>query len=93
MSLSMIIALPTVGMVQAWVGHFVAPLKRVGRTCLTDKSRVKNYTKNTDHLTNTITMVVEPFAPPAVWIWWTHATWGVGGFVQVCSDAAVEAIQ
>jgi hypothetical protein len=43
------------GMVQAWVGHFVTPLKR--------------NTKSTNHLlTNTITMVVEPLAPPAAWI-------------------------
>jgi len=38
-------------------------------TCPTDKSRVKNHTKSTNHLTNTITiMVVEPLAPPAMWI-------------------------
>ncbi len=37
-------------------------------------------------------MVVEPLAPPAAWIWWTHAVQGVGGFVHARSDAAVEAI-
>jgi hypothetical protein len=42
--------------------------------------------------TNTITMVVEPLAPPAAWIWWTHAAQGVGGLAHACSDAAVEAI-
>ena len=56
------------GMVQAWVGHFVTPLKHVGKTRPTDESRVKNHTKNTNHLINTITMVVELLAPPAAWI-------------------------
>ena len=37
-------------------------------------------------------MVVEPLAPPAVWIWLTHAAWGVGGLAHVRYDAAVEAI-
>jgi hypothetical protein len=31
-------------------------------------------------------------APPAVWIWWTHAAWGVGGLAHVRSNSAVEAI-
>ena len=35
---------------------------------VTDESRVKNHTKNTTHLTNTITMVVEPPSPLAAWI-------------------------
>ncbi len=30
-------------------------------------------------------------SPPAAWIWWTHATWGVGGLAHVRSKAAVEA--
>ena len=51
-------------MMQAWVGHFVTPLN-VGRTHLTDKPRVKNHTKITNHLANTITMVVE-LLPPLV---------------------------
>ena len=38
-------------------------------------------------------MVVEPLAPPVAWIWWTHAAWGVGGLVHVCSYAAIEAIK
>jgi hypothetical protein len=33
-----------------------------------------------------------PLAPPAAWIWWTHAAWGVGGLAHVCSNSAVEAI-
>jgi len=51
-------------MVQAWVAHFVTPLK-----CMYDKYdwrvRVRNHTKSTNRLTNMITMVVKPFA---VWI-------------------------
>jgi len=38
-------------------------------------------------------MVVEPLAPPAAWIWWTHAAWGVSGLAYVRSYAAVEAIK
>jgi hypothetical protein len=34
----------------------------------TDESQVKKHTKSTNHLTNTITMVMEPLAPPAAWI-------------------------
>jgi hypothetical protein len=79
------------GMVQAWVAHFVTPLKCM-RTSATGKSRVKNHTKIKNHLPNTITMVVEPLSPPAPWIWRTHATWGVGGLSHVRSKAAVEAI-
>jgi len=81
-----------VGMVQAWVGPFVTPLK-LGGMCPTDKSRVKKHNKSTNHLTNTITMVVELLAPPAVWIWWTHAARGVGGLAHVHSNAAIEAIR
>ena len=53
------------GMVQAWVAHFVTPLK-----CMYDKYdwQVRNHTKSTNHLTNTITMVVKPLVPPAAWI-------------------------
>jgi hypothetical protein len=36
--------------------------------CPTDESRVKNHTKSTYHLPNTITVVVEPVALPAAWI-------------------------
>ena len=44
--------------------------RRVGRILLTDESRVKKHTKSTNHLTNTIAMVVVvgPLTPPAVWI-------------------------
>jgi hypothetical protein len=42
--------------------------------------------------TNTITMVVELLAPPAAWIWWTHAARGVGGLAHARSNAAVKAI-
>jgi len=52
-------------------------LKNVRTTSTTDESRVKTTQKHKS-LTNTITMVVEPLAPPAAWIWWSHAAWGVG---------------
>ena len=55
------------GMVQAWVAHFVTPLK-----CTYDKYdwqvMSQKLHKCTNHLTNTITAVVAPLAPPAVWI-------------------------
>jgi hypothetical protein len=35
---------------------------------VTDESRVRNRTKSTNKMTNTITMVVELLAPPAAWI-------------------------
>ena len=55
---------------------------------------VRNHTKSTNHLTNTIIMAVKPLTHPVVWIWWTHATWRqVGGLVHVRSKAAIEAIQ
>ncbi len=82
------------GMVQAWVGHFVTHLKVILSYLSThDESWIKNRIKSTNNMTNNITMVVEPLTPPAVWIWWTHATQGVGNLEHVCSDAALEAIQ
>ncbi len=39
-----------------------------------------------------ITMVLELLAPPAAWIWWAHAAWGVGGLAHIHSKAAVEVI-
>ncbi len=41
---------------------------------------------------NITTMVVELFAPPAVWIQWVHATRGVDGLAHILSKAAVEGI-
>jgi hypothetical protein len=32
------------------------------------ESRVRNSTKSTNNMTNTINMVVEPLAPPVAWI-------------------------
>jgi len=61
-------------------------------TSTTGKSRVRNRTKSTNNMTNIITMVVKPLAPPAAWIWWTHAAWGVGGLAHVRSYADVEEI-
>jgi len=52
----------------------------------------QNHTKSTNHLPNTITMVVEPPTPAAAWIWWTHAARGVGVLAHARSDAAIEAI-
>jgi hypothetical protein len=51
-------------------GALVTPLKRslIGKTRPTDESQVKKHIKSTNHLTNTITMVMEPLAPPAAWI-------------------------
>jgi len=51
-------------MVQAWVAHFVTPLK----LSTTDESQVRNRTKSTNNMTNNITMVLEPLAHPAAWI-------------------------
>ena len=80
-------------LVQTWAGHFVTPLKRrYDRTRLTDESQVKNHTKSTNRLPNTITMMVEPLAPPAAWIWWIRVVGGVGGPPHIFSNAAVNAI-
>jgi hypothetical protein len=35
-------------------------------------------------------MVVDPLAPPAVWIQWIHAAQGAGGLVHILSKAAVK---
>jgi len=66
--------------------------KNVGTTSLTDESWVKNHTKSTYYLINIITMVLEPLAPSATWIWWIPATWRVGGLAHVLCKAAVKAI-
>ena len=55
-------------MVQAYVDHFVTCQKRMRTTSTTDESRVKTTQKSTTHITNTITMVVEPPTPAAAWI-------------------------
>ena len=62
---------------------------------MSDDNQTRRHKKPKKHKqqTNTITMVVEPLAPPAVWIWWTHVAWGVGGLAHVRSYAAVEAIK
>ncbi len=39
---------------------------------------------------NTTTMVMEPLAPPAAWIWWIHVTWRAGGLAHILSEAALE---
>jgi hypothetical protein len=49
-------------------------------------------TKHTNHLTNTITMVVKPLSPSAVWISLVHAAGGAGGLPHDFSDAVIEAI-
>ncbi len=51
---------------------------------------LRDRTKSTIDLANTITMVIEPLTPPALWIWWTHTTWRVGGLVHTFSEAAVK---
>jgi hypothetical protein len=40
--------------------------------------------------TNTTTMVMEPFAPPAAWIQQYRTTQGAGGLAHVLSKAAVK---
>jgi hypothetical protein len=40
--------------------------------------------------TNTTTMVMEPLAPPAVWIQRIHAIQVAGGLAHVFSEVAVE---
>ncbi len=40
--------------------------------------------------TNTTTMVMEPPAPPAVWIQWIYAVQVAGGLVHIFSEVAVE---
>ena len=67
-------------MVQAWVGHFVSSigyslilvyisllLVYIRRVTTTRRDGTKKPKKHKQQ-TNTITMVVEPLAPPAVWI-------------------------
>ena len=80
-------------MVQAWVGHFLTPLKymyhKYDWRVVTSQKTHKKHKQHDKH----ITMVVEPLAPPAAWIWWTHAAWGVGGLAHDRSDASVEVIQ
>ncbi len=52
--------------------------------------KLQDRTKSTNDLANTITMVAELLAPPAVWIWWTHTTGGVDGLAHTFSKAAVK---
>ncbi len=52
----------------------------------------RDRTKSTNNMTNTITMVLEPLAPPAAWIWWIHASQGLGCLPHIFSNAPVEAI-
>ena len=79
------------GMVQAWVGHFVTPLKR-----RSDKFdwRVKSQKPHKKHkyLTNTITMVMELPTPPAAWFFWIHAAGGAGGLPHIVSNISIKAI-
>ncbi len=59
----------------------------------TSTTRTKNFSvtvTKTDRRNNTITMVVKPLTPPAAWIWWTHAAWGVDGLAHIFSVAAIE---
>ncbi len=65
----------SMGMVQAWVAHFVTPI---------------TLPFHPQQHTNTTTMVVEPSTPPAAWIWWIYAARGAGGLVHVRSKVQVE---
>jgi hypothetical protein len=76
-------------------------LKLFSHTCL-HISRTRLHTMSNDdqtrrhkkhkQQTNTTTMA-EPLAPPAAWIWWTHAAWGVGSLAHVRSYVAIKAIK
>jgi hypothetical protein len=77
------------GMVQAWVGHFVTPLKRRSDEFALRVTSQKPHKKHKD-LINTITMVMEPPTPPAAWILWIHAAGGAGGLPRIFSNAAIE---
>jgi hypothetical protein len=57
---------------------------------LTDESRVRNHTKNTNHLTNTMTMVVEPPSPPVAWIWSIDAARRAGVLAQFFLEATIK---
>ena len=77
------------GMVQAWVGHFVTPLKRGY-----DKSNwwvpSQKPHKKHNYLINTTTMVVKLPTPPAAWIWWIHPDPGAGGLTHTFFEAAAK---
>ncbi len=79
---------------------FNPTLRLFSHTCL-HISRTRLHTASDDDQTrghkkhkqtNTITMVVEPLASPAAWIWWTHAARGVGGLAHARSDATVDSV-
>jgi hypothetical protein len=53
-----------VGMAHAWVGQKVTPIILIVRQ---NPLKVKK-SKSTNDLTNTITMLMEPIAPPLAWI-------------------------
>ncbi len=81
---------PLHGVVHTSVGQKVTPLE--DPDLWVASCELWDCTKNTNDLANTITMVAELPVPPAAWIWWIHAAWGVGGLAHVCSKAAVKAI-
>ena len=93
-------------MAQAWVGHFVTSTTlpkvilsylstyderwqpdKTAQKAQTMAQKAQQHDKQHHH-----SAIVEPFAPPVVWIWWIHATGGVGGLPYDFSDAAIEAI-
>jgi hypothetical protein len=53
-------------MVHTYVDQKVMPINLIVRQ--NQPLKVKNRTKSTNDLTNTITMVMELLAPPAAWI-------------------------
>ena len=69
-------------MVQAWVGHFLTPLK------CTYNEYDWRVTSQKPHKKSLWWWSRSPLQ-----IQWTHAAWGVGGLAHDRSDAFVEAIQ
>jgi len=82
------------GMVQAWVGHFVTPLKHRHNESdwwvTSQKPHKKHRLPNNHHHYGVGDAC--PLAPPAAWIWWTYASGGVDGLAHVPSETAFEAI-
>ena len=64
------------GLAKLWGGW---PIEQVWLT----SHESKTTQKNTTHLTNTITMVVEPPSPLAAWIWWIDAARGAGVLAHI----------
>ncbi len=88
----------TSGLVHANVGQNVTPIYLIVRQSAYLKvmlwyfSTYNNWGCITQlkHTTNITTIVMEPLAPPAVWIQWIHAAWVAGTLAHVLSKVAVK---